>query len=284
MKINTSRLALAVAFSSLLGGCATVGPWDSQELAELNTSDAQMVASDVVEVLVTEYAPGQTTFALANGKPGSFGMALESQLREQGYAVAVGGEDAPIHALSMAYVLDEVGQPGTYRVGVRVQPTYRLDRLYQINSAGQLVPGSGVTIRDGSGRPLPAARPVEASAAVAANRTPKGEGVAMPVILPAIPAGAEKVSLADYEKPDLDSAWSVQVIAGTNLDDLERHKARLERLGREAHIVKLGTLGRLQALRIGPFDSLTEARTVMRDMRKDRYVDAFVVEPKGGAR
>lgn len=283
MKINTSRLALAVAFSSLLGGCATVGPWDSQELAELNTSDAQMVASDVVEVLVTEYAPGQTTFALANGKPGSFGMALESQLREQGYAVAVGGEDAPIHALSMAYVLDEVGQPGTYRVGVRIKPTYRLDRLYQINSAGALVPGSGVTIRNGSGRSLPAARPV-ATPAVAANGTPKGEGVARPVILPAIPATAEKVSLAEYEKPDLDNGWTVQVIAGTNLDDLERHKARLDRLGREAHIVKLGTRGRLQALRIGPFNSVTEARPVMRDMRADQYADAFLVEPKGGGR
>ncbi len=249
MKIKTSRLAFAIAVTGLLGGCATVGPWDSQEVAQLKASDARMVAGDVVEVLVTEYAPGQTTFALSNGKPGSFGMALESQLRETGYAVAVDSEEKPLHALSLAYVLDELGQPGTYRVGVRVQPTYRMERLYQIDSAGQLVRGSGVTVRDGSGR-----NPSGVKAPI--NVTPTRE--------------------------DMETGWSVQVLAGANLDDLERNQARLERLGRESHIVKLGTLGRLQALRVGPFGSAEEARPVLREMRADRYADAFLVEPKRG--
>jgi len=278
MKIKTSRLAFAIAVTGLLGGCATVGPWDSQEVAQLKASDARMVAGDVVEVLVTEYAPGQTTFALSNGKPGSFGMALESQLRETGYAVAVDGEEKPLHALSLAYVLDELGQPGTYRVGVRVQPTYRMERLYQIDSAGQLVRGSGVTVRDGSGR-----NPSGVKAPINATPTREGVAAAMPrPAFPAMPSTAERVSLDDYNTPDMETGWSVQVLAGANLDDLERNQARLERLGRESHIVKLGTLGRLQALRVGPFGSAEEARPVLREMRTDRYADAFLVEPKRG--
>ncbi|ELU9701957.1 SPOR domain-containing protein [Escherichia coli] len=278
MKIKTYRLAFAIAVTGLLGGCATVGPWDSQEVAQLKASDARMVAGDVVEVLVTEYAPGQTTFALSNGKPGSFGMALESQLRETGYAVAVDGEEKPIHALSLAYVLDELGQPGTYRVGVRVQPTYRMERLYQIDSAGQLVRGSGVTVRDGSGR-----NPSGVKAPINATPTRKGVAAAMPrPAFPAMPSTAERVSLDDYNTPDMETGWSVQVLAGANLNDLERNQARLERLGRESHIVKLGTLGRLQALRVGPFGSAEEARPVLREMRADRYADAFLVEPKRG--
>ncbi len=278
MKIKTSRLAFAIAVTGLLGGCATVGPWDSQEVAQLKASDARMVAGDVVEVLVTEYAPGQTTFALSNGKPGSFGMALESQLRETGYAVAVDGEEKPIHALSLAYVLDELGQPGTYRVGVRVQPTYRMERLYQIDSAGQLVRGSGVTVRDGSGR-----SPSGVKAPINATPAREGAAAAMPrPAFPAMPSTAERVSLDDYNTPDMETGWSVQVLAGANLDDLERNQARLERLGRESHIVKLGTLGRLQALRVGPFGSAEEARPVLREMRADRYADAFLVEPKRG--
>jgi len=282
MKLTNSRLAFAIAVTSLLGGCATVGPWDSQEVVQLKDSDARMVAGDVVEVLVTEYAPGQTTFALSNGngKPGSFGMALESQLRETGYAVAVDSEEKPLHALSLAYVLDELGQPGTYRVGVRVQPSYRMERLYQIDSAGQLVRGSGVTVRNGSGRSL---NPV----AVATNATPIREAVATPApgpAFPVMPSTAERVSLDDYNRPDVETGWSVQVLAGANVDDLERNQARLERLGRESHIVKLGTLGRIQALRVGPFRSAEEARAVLREMRADRYADAFLVEPKRGGR
>lgn len=280
MKIKTSRLAFAIAVAGLLGGCATVGPWDSQEVAQLKASDARMVAGDVVEVLVTEYAPGQTTFALSNGKPGSFGMALESRLRETGYAVAVDGEEKPLHALSLAYVLDELGQPGTYRVGIRVQPTYRMERLYQIDSAGQLVRGSGVTVRDGSGR-----NPSGVKAPINATPTREGGAAAMPrPAFPAMPSTAERVSLDDYNTPDMETGWSVQVLAGANLDDLERNQARLERLGRESHIVKLGTLGRLQALRVGPFRSAEEARPVLREMRADRYADAFLVEPKRGGR
>lgn len=280
MKIKTSRLAFAIAVAGLLGGCATVGPWDSQEVAQLKASDARMVAGDVVEVLLTEYAPGQTTFALSNGKPGSFGMALESRLRETGYAVAVDGEEKPLHALSLAYVLDELGQPGTYRVGVRVQPTYRMERLYQIDSAGQLVRGSGVTVRDGSGR-----NPSGVKAPINVTPTREGVAAAMPrPAFPAMPSTAERVSLDDYNTPDMETGWSVQVLAGANLDDLERNQARLERLGRESHIVKLGTLGRLQALRVGPFRSAEEARPVLREMRADRYADAFLVEPKRGGR
>lgn len=280
MKIKTSRLALAVALSGLLGGCASVGPWESQEVAQLETDDAQMVAGDVVEVLVSEYAPGQTTFALTNGKPGTFGMALESQLRKEGYAIVVGGEDQPVYAKNMAYILDEVGHPGTYRVGVRVAPDYRLGRLYEVNSAGALIPGSGVTIRNGSGRLLVSGSMTEASGALPLMASSRGA----PPLPESYSTGrnVEKVSLDDYDTATLDDAWTVQVMAGTNRDDLERHQARLERRGREAHIVTLGTLGRLQALRLGPFDSANEARPVMREMRSDRYADAFMVEPKGG--
>lgn len=280
MKHTTYRLAVSVALAGLLGGCATVGPWDSQEVAKLEPAAAQMVAGDVVEVLITEYAPGQTTFALANGQPGTFGMALESKLRETGYAIAVIGEDKPIHALSMAYVLDEVGQPGTYRVGVRVEPGYRMDRLYQTDRAGALVPGSGITVRNGSGRQALPAKPAINNAAAAAVGTPKMEGSEQPGIRSYPPR--EKLDLSEYGVPVLNNAWSVQVMAGINRDDLERNKAHLERIGREAHIVKIGTRGRLQALRVGPFSSVNEARPVMREMRADRYADAFVVEPKGG--
>lgn len=278
MKLKNSRLAFAIAITALLGGCATVGPWDSQEVAQLNASDASMVAGDVVEVLVAEYAPGQTTFALSNGKPGSFGMALESQLRETGYAVAVDGEGKPLHALSLAYVLDELGQPGTYRIGVRVQPTYRMDRLYQIDSTGQLVRGSGVTVRDGSGY-----NPDRV--AIATNAAPTREAVVTPApgpAFPAMPRTAERVSLDDYNKPSIETGWTVQVLAGANLDDLERNQARLERLGRDSHIIKLGSLGHIQTLRVGPFRSAEEARPVLREMRSDRYTDAFLVEPKQG--
>lgn len=277
MKIKVSRLALAIAVTGLLGGCATVGPWDSQEIAQLKTNDARMVAGDMVEVLVTEYAPGQTTFALSNGKAGSFGIALESQLRETGYAVAVDDEEKPLNALSLAYILDELGQPGTYRAGVRVHPTYRIERLYQIDSAGQLVQGSGVTVRDGSNRTF-------STTSVPVKLTPKGTvAPAMPrPAFPAMPITAERLSIKDYNSPSIETGWSVQVMAGANLDDLERNQIRLERMGRESHIVKLGALGRLQALRVGPFGSTNEARPVLREMRADRYADAFLVEPKRG--
>lgn len=268
-----SRLTMAVAVTAtLLAGCASVGPWDSQEVAKLSATNARMVAGDVVEILVSEYAPGQTTFALANGKPGTFGMALESNLREMGYAISLAGERKPGHALRLAYILDELGQPGTYRVGVRVEPTYRMDRMYFIDSTGTLIRGSGTTVRDGADRET--VYPPDPETGPDVVKPPQPVSMLSP--------SAEKASFLEYEKPDLEQSWQVQVMAGTNRYDLEFNKNRLGWRGREAHIVPVGTSGRLRALRIGPFDTATEARSVMRTMRAHYYADAFLVEPKRG--
>lgn len=148
MKLYRSRLALAVLAAALTSGCTTMGAWDSQEAIALAPSDSLIMANDVAHVLGVEYPPGQTTFAMASD--GRFGSALENKLRGAGFAVSTLSESRPAYAKELAYVLDELGQPGTYRLGVRVSPAYRLDLLYRIDSAGQLQRGSGVTVRNGS--------------------------------------------------------------------------------------------------------------------------------------
>lgn len=251
---KSSYLVLLIAVV-LLSGCASSGQWKSQEIAQIKTNDAQMLAEDVVEILLTEYVAGETTFALSSGKTGSFGEAIETKLREVGYAVTVKGEKKTSHELNMSYILDELGEAGSYRLSVRVKPQnqigqlYQIEQLYQIDSSGQLM-REGVTIRDESDH--------TDTLDIATNRTLKKKSA----------LGA-----------DIDTSWNIQVMAGVNLDDLERHQGQITGLGYEAHLIHLDAIGRFQALRIGPFKTVREARQVKHKIR-DQYANAFLVEPK----
>lgn len=246
-------LALLIAVG-LLSGCASSGQWKSQETVQLQPSEAQKIAVETVEILLTEYAPLQTTFALSSGKTGSFGEAIETKLREVGYAVTVKGETKTSHALNMSYILDELGEAGSYRLGVRVEPQnqtgqrYQMDQLYQVDSSGELVRES-VTVRGANH----------------ANALELDEN------------GALKKK-SDRET-DIATHWSVQVMAGVNLDDLERHQGQITGLGYEAHLIHLDAIGRFQALRIGPFKTVREARQVKHKIR-NQYANTFLVAPK----
>lgn len=257
MKLKAFRLALAISAASLLYGCATVGPWDSQEVIQITDNNARIMAGDIVKVLATEYAPSSTTFAIsANAVAKPFGLALEKELRETGYAVAVSTEKKPDQALSLAYVLDELGQPGTFRVGAKIQPSYRIERLYQIDADGQLVRSGGPTVLNGSGRSI---------------------------IPPTTLNLAAHDSLSNENKTDTEAKWSVQVMARASGDGLERNQARLEQLGYKSYIVNPSP-GRMRALRVGPFRSVEQARAVLREMQADRYTDAFLIGPTQGGR
>ena len=254
---KSSYLVLLIAVV-LLSGCASSGQWKSQEIAQIKTNDAQMLAEDVVEILLTEYVAGETTFALSSGKTGNFGTAIETKLREVGYAVAVDGEknpEKPLSVLNMSYILDELGEAGSYRLSVRVEPQnkigqlYQIEQLYQIDSSGEMM-REGVTIRDESDH--------TDTLDIATNRTLKKKSA----------LGA-----------DIDTSWNIQVMAGVNLDDLERHQGQITGLGYEAHLIHLDAIGRFQALRIGPFKTVREARQVKHKIR-DQYANAFLVEPK----
>lgn len=190
MKLYRSRLALAVLAAALTSGCTTMGAWDSQEAIALAPSDSLIMANDVAHVLGVEYPPGQTTFAMASD--GRFGSALENKLRGAGFAVSALADNRPVYAKELAYVLDELGQPGTYRLGVRVSPSYRLDLLYRTDSAGQLERGSGVTVRNGTGTTQlpPIARPMiplETSFASADSPAPVSTPAAPPAPIEAAP-------------------------------------------------------------------------------------------------
>jgi len=249
----------------LLGGCATTNPWDSQELATLSAAEADMVAESLVEILETEYAPGQNTFAISKHKPGSFGLVFEKKLRETGYAVAVSGEKAPEHSKKTVYIIDKLEQPNTFRVGLQIAPTFRIDRIYKKNAAGTLVDASSITVRGGS-------KNMEA----VFSSPPK-----MPEPKQTFPADAlRSAQLEDriINKLHLGRAWQVQVMAGENIEALDEHKRGLkQRMGFKSHIV---SLDRLYALRIGPFDSAEAARAAMEKVRLDRYKDAYLVAPE----
>lgn len=259
----------AIASVTLLSGCVTSGPWDNYEVVSLAPFEARQVAVDVVNVLATEYAPSRTNFAMSNNGVGHFGHALERTLRAVGYAVSVGSGSQPAHAKSLSYVIDGLGEPGSYRVGVRVQPSYRMDLVYRTDSTGRLEQSGGVMVLNGSG----AAQVSNNLALVASN---------FEIQPPAQSASQMESQPAAPEKALTTEGWKVQVSAGFDTARLESMRTELSGKGFDPEVVSLSD-GGLHALHLGPYESEAEAREARQSLATHGFNHSFLVEPTSSA-
>jgi hypothetical protein len=148
------RFASTLIFIGFLTSCNTVQPWMSQEIIQPRSfQDAQIMATDMVDVLIEEYPPGKTIFSLYSPQPGIFGEVFEKKLRESGFAVSVPDDrNEDDYILKMAYILDTLEEPDTYRLGISVEPDYRIDRLYKVDRSDNLVSTTSITVRNNTDR------------------------------------------------------------------------------------------------------------------------------------
>ncbi|PSM15894.1 MULTISPECIES: conjugal transfer protein TrbH [unclassified Nitratireductor] len=129
------RLVVFVLCAALLAGCQTLGGAGlvtSSATAELTPEAASAIAGDMVGRLAEQVGPGTTTIQLE--PDGSmFGEALESSLREWGYAVATDQVTEGTNTIALAYVVD------TFEGSILVRlSTHALDltRMYQMGGEG----------------------------------------------------------------------------------------------------------------------------------------------------
>jgi len=137
------RLAIGVC-AILATGCAT-SPWKSRELATPSEYEIAAISAAATERLAAVFPPGQTTFELdrepeVHRRPDApFGKALEQSLRQRGFGVATPDRSLKTRLFKapkpgghpeLVYVLDELGGDRPYRLGLAVEPDYRLDGAY----------------------------------------------------------------------------------------------------------------------------------------------------------
>lgn len=274
-----TRLVVLLAITVCLSGCSTTNLWESQEAVTLTAADTQKIAKDVVDLLLDEYPLEKTTFALNRDKRiGTFGKALESQLRKTGYALAANGRNAR----KLRYVLDQLAV-GLYRVDIRIESTYRMGLVYRLNGEGRLVL-SIVTARSNSGRvvsdyKIPAGINDGDINREAPNNTSNQVATVNTVPLIAdlrLDKEKQKVkSVVLSKQSGVSKPWAVQVISlrENNTKALAAIKRKVEAMGYDATIVEVDGV---KKARVGPFGSLAVARPVLDEMRINGYPDAFL--------
>ncbi|MGB0361333.1 MAG: hypothetical protein ACPGEF_08005, partial [Endozoicomonas sp.] len=130
----------------LLLGCAH-NPWESVEYVELADESINQIAQEAVGQIKNEFPPAQTTLGLYHLNPGAFGLAFENALREAGYAVAQEGETKS-NTYQIAYYLDRISDTELYRLSIKIDSGYGIDRLYKHNESGDLIPATGFAVRN----------------------------------------------------------------------------------------------------------------------------------------
>ena len=129
------RIPAALFCLVVLAACQTMGGPGlirSEVTAELSTEAAGWIAADMVGRLAEHIGPGSTTIAL-RGDDAVFGPALETSLREKGYAVVTDQaiDDAALEPL--AYSVD----PFEDGVLVRISTLkVELTRIYTLGTTG----------------------------------------------------------------------------------------------------------------------------------------------------
>jgi hypothetical protein len=137
---------LSLSVLLLLLGCAH-NPWESAEFVELSDTSVSQIAQEAVDQIKNEFPPAQTTLTLYHINPGDFGLEFEKTLREAGYAVS---QESDTNSMSyqMAYYLDRISDTELYRLSIKIDSGYGLDRLYKHNESGDLIPATGFAIRN----------------------------------------------------------------------------------------------------------------------------------------
>lgn len=265
--VGTKKFILAFLSSIALLGCSTSPKPISYEHQSMSASNAELVVDDLVNILENEYAPNATVFSLTNVDQGKFGEVLQRKLRESGYGINHTNNIESNYTI--VYVVDDIGFDNLHRVSLRVTPKFQIDSLYKQSLDGAWFQAGGSTVKnkvnDLRPQPLP----------------PK----------PVIPSKAVKIDPDNYQSKyiSFDSAnpyrskatghgvWAIQVMAGRNYSDLERHKRKLQREGYHAFIVETGTSGKLKALKHGYYQTFKSAKSDLHTLRR-LYGDAFIVK------
>ncbi|MHA7882144.1 conjugal transfer protein TrbH [Nitratireductor rhodophyticola] len=129
------RLVVFVLCAALLAGCQTLGGASlvaSSATAPLTPEAASSIAGDMVGRFAEQVGPGTTTIQL---EPDGtiFGEALESSLRDWGYAVATDQVTEGTNTVPLAYVVDAFEGSILVRLSTHA---FDLTRMYQMGGEG----------------------------------------------------------------------------------------------------------------------------------------------------
>tara|TARA_R110000744_G_scaffold119515_1_gene222915 strand:- start:10 stop:504 length:495 start_codon:yes stop_codon:yes gene_type:complete len=129
------RFSAALFCLVVLVACQTMGGTgliQSEVTAELSSKAASSIAADMVERLAEHVGPGNTTIAL-RGDDAVFGPALETSLREKGYAVVTDQAIDGAAVEPLAYSVDPFEKGMLVRIStLKVE----LTRMYTLGTTG----------------------------------------------------------------------------------------------------------------------------------------------------
>jgi hypothetical protein len=133
--LSCLRLPAALLCLVVLAACQTMGGpglIQSEVTAELSSEAASSIAADMVGRLSEHVGPGHTTIAL-RGNDAVFRPALETSLREKGYAVVTDQATDQAAVEPLAYSVD----PFEDGVLVRISTLkVELTRMYTLGTTG----------------------------------------------------------------------------------------------------------------------------------------------------
>ena len=141
------RFSAALFCLVVLAACQTMGGTgliQSEVTAELSSEAASSIAADMVEQLAEHIGPGSTTIAL-RGNDIVFGPALETSLREKGYAVVTDQATTQAAVEPLAYSIDPFADGVLARIStLKVE----LTRMYTLGTTGAngAVPASPLSV------------------------------------------------------------------------------------------------------------------------------------------
>lgn len=211
------------------------------EPLDLSDVEAAVVVAELVGVMEHDWPAAHTTVVVSpqSDLPG----VLEARLRGAGYGVA-GGE-----GLNQVVELraERIGGLPAYRAGLLVGRAWQLDRRYSRDQGGRLRPSSGFTLRGGRG--------------VRGPLQPLGYRV--------------REEAREADGMELRRAWQVELKRDSRKGALEGHLADLEGIGLPALVMATGGG---YALRVGPFQTVGEAREAASSLRPAGFPEAALID------
>jgi hypothetical protein len=149
---HTVRLILFLLLAFSLAACQTLGTAGlitSSVTTELTPEAASSIAGDMVGRLAEQVGPGTNTIKLRTDGS-AFGQALETSLREWGYAVVTDQKAEPADTVPLAYVVDSYEGSVLARLST---PALDLTRMYQLGAAGATPTSPLSVMLRGTGNP-----------------------------------------------------------------------------------------------------------------------------------
>ena len=133
--ISATRVMLLALLSLSLAGCASFGSSTlvaSSAPSDLSGAAASAIAGDMVTKLAEQVGPGSGTIILKpDGTP--FGQALETSLKNWGYAVATDQKTGGEKAIPLAYVIESYNGQVLARLSTG---SVELGRAYAATASG----------------------------------------------------------------------------------------------------------------------------------------------------